>query len=266
MISTMPYCGECGYDSREHYHDDHLCDSCGADLQLHGYNVPHHHTVDAHIYVADEMKIAAANTDFHIFNVANHVKQTEIASAEYDMLADNLANDSMDTIQLNATTGLVMVFNTPVHLLETLAGVYDPLASPVMDPAFLTVSKDTTDGINGTWTPVHQHVYDFLGDKSIFVDDPIPGAFHPLLTNIEGVKGVTIIGNGTSVRYLCEFKVWIPKVPAAADESPCDRMPTTAATKPILITFLEEEWGHDDDAVSHMTKAELWSLIHTHCD
>ncbi len=62
--------------------------------------------------------------------------------------------------------------------------------------------------------------------------------------------------------------LWAPPSNPAppADESPCDRLPGGSATKAELVAFLEDEWGHEEDAVEHMTKAELWALIHTHCD
>jgi len=35
--NTMPYCGECGWDTRLNVNYDQFCDSCGTDLRMFGY-------------------------------------------------------------------------------------------------------------------------------------------------------------------------------------------------------------------------------------
>jgi len=184
-----------------------------GDLEVHTTvkTTPHHLTVHPHT-VAPAGKRLATQADGPIYNLASHVKQAEIGGFEYDMLVDGMANDPMDSIQLGPNTGLVRVFNQPVHLLETLAGVFDPAAAAHGNPAWLYWSGDTTTGSDGSWQAIHSHVYDFKSDPDQFIDDVYsPTRFPPLMTNLPKVKGVMIIGNGVTPRYLVEWKVWIPK-------------------------------------------------------
>jgi len=244
VTGTMPFCGACGYDTKLNANHDIWCDSCGEDLTIHGFHAPHHTTVDDHVYTSAEMRLATVADDGPISNLVAHVKGPDISGAESDMLVDGLANDTPDAIQLDANTGLVWLFTTPIHLLETLAGVYDPLASAVANPAFMYWSGDTTNGSDGSWSAIHSHVYDFMSDPHLGVDDPIPSSFPPLMTNLQNVKGIMVLGNGADHREFVEWKIWVPKTPdpapPVADESPCDRLPASNAVKADLVSFLED--------------------------
>ena len=208
----------------------------------HSLPTPHHTTVAHHEHLdpqpVTDPKSLGTNSNF----AAGPPGQVlaEIAPAEYTMLTNGEIDDPMDGIQIAADSGLVWLFTKPTHVLETMAGIYDPMAAAaVADAGTIFYSKDTTDGIDGTWVPMHGHVRDFTADPKSLMMHPIPASIKPLMTNVEGVKGLRLLGpasgaaapepaddpfdpfalftgGGGSSETLTEWKIWIPKAGTAS--------------------------------------------------
>jgi len=168
---------------------------------------PHHEVVAKHTYTQAEM---AKHTGGTLKNVgAGHIL-TDLAPSEAEFLHDGIANSEYDALRLTHDTGIVWIFDAPVHVLETQAIVYDEMGGAKMETGILSYSKDTTDGVDGTWTILAHHIVDISGVTTIMPDDAFAPAAPPLLTNIEGCKAIKIMGPRLAVS-LVELNIWVPK-------------------------------------------------------
>jgi len=209
-VALIPHMGvagvyaEDGADTNKHVIEEGWPGSSGD----HHYNrMPHHQTVVKHTYTPAEME---PTTVGEIRNIGGGKILAALAPSEDDFMHDGIANGEYDSLRLTHDTGLVWIFHTPIHVLETQAVIFNEMTGAVTDTGILSYSKDTTDGIDGKWMVLSHHIVD-ISSAGVLPDEDFAPAGPPLLTNIEGVKAIKVMGPALAI-YLVELNIWVPKV------------------------------------------------------
>jgi len=225
-MTTMPYCGACGYDTTENVNDDALCDACGEDLTLHGFatgiTIGSPGSFGSIPVPADFAALRHLNPDSEVFPPGTWL-----------VLGD----------------GSKASFQPEVGWIDAVPQ-YEPTGVVAGSPGSFTYDADVS-GVDAS-------LVDIPTDLANLIDWGFGGGGTGANPNAAWTSGqYVVLGDASKAHW--DGTHWVAGIAGAADE-PLVK-PKASSTKTELVNWLFFNTGEAVGDLSELGKTELWDKI-----